>query len=508
MYRRLVLQWIGDTSPDPKREGNVTMKNRKRLLVFAIVVLSIFIGLYLIRSSQKPAFDVNNIPQQRTSSEETTNFVLKTSGTGIQNEVKSEDPWDIWIEEQVETGLQQMLADRAKEPNLQPLSAEGIEHRRDWIRDSLLQLLPSYKEKFDNPSDIPAVKITTKRVHPKRYEGAQTTEAILAEFADKYNATWETPEIAEKYPQDEWIQMLLDKGIRIEDERDFYWYQEPRRELIRMEKDPSWWSSGAFGIPPTDDWETYKNAYIDKTLWRHELTLNTMKSDINSTGGIFVGENQDVFLPTTPNRVYVEKHGTGATFYGGKLDRIQQFNLLFKGIVPEHYDIVFIDAKGNVLSESPPLITREDILNTGGTPPPEEWFNEDFSQQVPLDFDFEMDITTQESTDYRKLDAPNPVDEAQQNAQKQMEQAQQNTEKMLENLTKSDAEIGTEIEKQLVPDIPTEADFEKALRERFSVERFNRALSTLNQYGPKEGLRRLKESDPEIAEHIEKQRQR
>ena len=482
------------------------MKNRKRLLVFAIIVLSISTGLYLIRSSQKPAFNANNTPQQRTSSDETTNFVSKTSRTGIQNEVKSEDPWDVWIEEQVEAGLQQMLANRTKEPNLQPLSAEGIEHRRAWIRDTLLKLLPSYKEKFDSPSDIPAVKITTKRVHPKRYEGPQTTEAILAEFADKYNATWETPEIAEKYPQDEWIQMLLGSGIRIEDERDFYWYQEPRRELIKMEKDPSWWNSGAFGIPPTDDWETYKNAYIEKVLWQHELRLNAMKSDINSTGGIFVGENQDVFLPTTPNRVYVEKHGTGATFYGGKLDRIQQFNLLFKGIVPEHYDIVFIDATGNVLSESPPLITREDILNAGGTPPPEEWFNDDSNQKVPSDF--EPDISVQESIDYRNLDASPSVNEPQQNAQKQMEQAQQNAEKMLENATKSDAEIVAEIEKQLIPDIPAEADFEKTLRERFSVERFNRALSTLNQYGSEEGLRRLKESDPEIAEHIEKQRQR
>ena len=54
-----------------------------------------------------------------------------------------------------------------------------------------------------------------------------------------------------------------------------------------------------------------------------------------------------------------------------------------------------------------------------------------------------------------------------------------------------------------IPNLPTNTDFEKALRERFSPQRFNSALQTLNQYGPKEGIRRLKESDPEVATHLE-----
>ncbi len=49
-----------------------------------------------------------------------------------------------------------------------------------------------------------------------------------------------------------------------------------------------------------------------------------------------------------------------------------------------------------------------------------------------------------------------------------------------------------------------EKNIETALREHFSPERFNRALQTLNQYGPEEGLRRLKESDPEVAKQIER----
>lgn len=67
---------------------------------------------------------------------------------------------------------------------------------------------------------------------------------------------------------------------------------------------------------------------------------------------------------------------------------------------------------------------------------------------------------------------------------------------------------GTEVElmKDIfadIPNLPTNTDFEKTLRERFSPQRFNSALQTLNQYGPKEGIRRLKESDPEVATHFE-----
>ncbi len=56
-----------------------------------------------------------------------------------------------------------------------------------------------------------------------------------------------------------------------------------------------------------------------------------------------------------------------------------------------------------------------------------------------------------------------------------------------------------------IPKMPNNGgDFEKTLRERFSPHRFNAATQTLTQYGPQEGLRRLKESDPDIATYIER----
>ena len=55
-----------------------------------------------------------------------------------------------------------------------------------------------------------------------------------------------------------------------------------------------------------------------------------------------------------------------------------------------------------------------------------------------------------------------------------------------------------------IPAFPTDAGLETQLRERFSPDRFGTAAQTLRRYGPEEGLRRLKASDPEVATHIER----
>lgn len=54
------------------------------------------------------------------------------------------------------------------------------------------------------------------------------------------------------------------------------------------------------------------------------------------------------------------------------------------------------------------------------------------------------------------------------------------------------------------PELPTNKSLETALRKQFSAERFHRALQTLNRYGPEEGLRRLKDTDPEVAKQVER----
>ena len=54
-----------------------------------------------------------------------------------------------------------------------------------------------------------------------------------------------------------------------------------------------------------------------------------------------------------------------------------------------------------------------------------------------------------------------------------------------------------------VPELPNREGLETALRTQFSPDRFTRAMNTLTEYGPEEGLRRLKVSDPEVAKQVE-----
>lgn len=56
------------------------------------------------------------------------------------------------------------------------------------------------------------------------------------------------------------------------------------------------------------------------------------------------------------------------------------------------------------------------------------------------------------------------------------------------------------------PTLPTQEKLETTLSERFSKERFERAMETLERYGSEEGLRRLRTDDPEIAKQIESPR--
>lgn len=477
------------------------MKNRKRLILIPIGVLFIFAGVYIFRTTPLVKNNGSRLRQQITRTTERLN-AEKTTRHKAKKGTQSEDPWEICLEEQVEANIQGLLREFAKKyPAAQPLSELTLEMIRDDIRVKLRAELHKFKKEYDTPPDITSTS-KVKTLPLPRYEGPQTTEAILEEFAEKYNKTWEKPEIAEKYPQAEWIRMLLDRGIAIEDSGDFFWYQEPRRALTRLENEPGAWASGAFGIPPTDDWETYKDAYIERRLWEHQLIRKAMKADPEVAGGIFVGKNQEIFHPTKSNRIYVERKHAGASFYGGRLTEVQKFEILFKGITPEHYEIVYLNEEGNILEVPPPLITREEVLNTGGTPPPEEWWDGEESQQETPDFDMDTFIQDVPLPDTRNL--PNAPADLYPDPHLEFKQARQETENVLEHLTKSDADIQAELEKQFLPELPSEEDFEKALRQRFSPERFNRALSTLNQYGPEEGLRKLKESDPEVAAHIER----
>ena len=93
----------------------------------------------------------------------------------------------------------------------------------------------------------------------------------------KYNIPLPMSEVDAKYPRDEWLQMLLDKGITIDNFEEYWAYLSKRDELVALEKHPEVWSSELFGISPTDDWETYKAVYLDQMFEKlHDRKKNAV----------------------------------------------------------------------------------------------------------------------------------------------------------------------------------------------------------------------------------------
>ena len=103
-------------------------------------------------------------------------------------------------------------------------------------------------------------KFTAKTTKTGKVTGAKTTT---------YSSDLTLSEIDARYPRAEWLQLLLDKGITIDDSLEYASLLSKRYTLALLEDNPDLQQSEFLGIPPTDDWDTYKVAYIDKLVNDH-----------------------------------------------------------------------------------------------------------------------------------------------------------------------------------------------------------------------------------------------
>ncbi|MDE0481883.1 MAG: hypothetical protein OXI67_04825 [Candidatus Poribacteria bacterium] len=76
-------------------------------------------------------------------------------------------------------------------------------------------------------------------------------------------------EIDARYPRAAWLQMLLDKGITIGHFGEYASYLSKRHTLAFLKDNPNLRNAVILDILPTDNWETYKAAYIDKLANEH-----------------------------------------------------------------------------------------------------------------------------------------------------------------------------------------------------------------------------------------------
>ncbi len=117
-----------------------------------------------------------------------------------------------------------------------------------------------YNQSLAKTSVSVSGKFTAKTTSTGKVTGPKTTT---------YSSDLTLSEIDARYPRAEWLQLLLDKGITIDDSFKYASMLSKRYTLALLEDNPELRQSGFLNIPPADDWETYKAAYIDKLVNDH-----------------------------------------------------------------------------------------------------------------------------------------------------------------------------------------------------------------------------------------------
>jgi len=416
--------------------------------------------------------------------------VTKTSG-------QSDEAWANWIDAQIDLTIEEIFRRFREElPYVgPPEQAMNVEDLKRQLRKVFEAKAAEFKKRGEEPPPLRLYEEEfTEPTGPKPHNGPQTVEALLASFEDMVA----DPRVDEKYPQDEWVAMLLEKGVTIEHFGHYSRYLAIRGNLISLENRSGEWTSGRYGIPPTEDWETYKFAYIDRKIWENQQIQNAQKSDPTIDGGIFRGPDARTFLPTGGGRYYVRKkvfeNAVTATGYGGYMSSEDHRNLLLYGIEPKGYQIIYLDENDNVLDEPPPTISPEEYQK--------QVVNKDFQDEPSAPLTVE-DIAPQDR-DRSTFPSENSPEEIAARAARKMAQRAQAELESLGQIFRTDTEWQSFFEESLIPtaEVPPLKRTEAILIEQYP-ERFDKAVNLIHIHGLEEGMHRLKTLDPDVAVHIE-----
>ena len=281
-----------------------------------------------------------------------------------QTQDRVADSWDAWIDEETEIWTEMDVAARNEAIRFNLMDENELANIRAGHRAELENFAAEMKAKYATPAEMEANgegirldSVTYKISEPEKYTGAQTVSALMEAFDAKDRRGYTDALAESKYPREEWLALLLDKGLRVGDYSDYSGCMNLRSNLVHLENEPQTWALDQDGIPPTNDWETFKEAYIDRKVWEHQQLFNAKQIDPDVFEGMFMGPNGRTFLPFTDRRVYVERSETAYALYGPKLSERQERELAYYGKSPDGYDVVYIDENGNILTEPPPTVS-------------------------------------------------------------------------------------------------------------------------------------------------------
>ena len=350
------------------------------------------------------------------------------------------------------------------------------------------------------------------------HDGPQTPEALMETFDDWYSTQYPNAVSVDKtHPRAEWLQMILQKGYRIETNLDYSTALRTRYWIAEVADKPEEWISGSRGVPPTDDFETYKDVFIKRQFWQKQQVALAEQADPEVSGGIFFDDRPDVFLPAKKNRLYVYRNPNSPDSmktWGEMMTEKQRFDITYRGKHPEGWEVIYLDEDYNVLSEKPPHVTREMVRAAQLPPedwtPPEGWTSpdgfEDYLRELGWNGTWTQQPTTEEpSPQDRAREAREAAQAEWKAADTEWKQFEQMLQEFDEFTNMSDVEKAAALQKRFMPQLPehlTDAGIEKALQKQLSPEQLEKAEALLNQYGPEEGLRKLAKDDPELADQV------
>ena len=476
----------------------------KKHIFFGLILIVISaIGFYIFHFTlQKTDSPINTSKPSIQSEQPTVNLSTKGAVVG-----KSDKVWNEWIEDQT-TLMKEELFRRFREelPYVGPPElAFDVVDVEETFRKEFKAKAEELKKKGENPPPLRVYDFsgtTDEPSGPKPHMGPQTVDALLTSFEDMAA----DPMIDGKYPQDEWVAMLLDKGVTIEHFGDYSRYLTIRGNLISLENRSGEWTSGRYGIPPTEDWETYKAAYIDRKIWENQQIQNAQKTDPTIDGGIFRGPDARTFLPTGGGRYYVKRyvseHGIiSASSYGGYMSSEDSYNLFVKGIEPKGYQIIYLDDKNNVLAEPPSTISPEEyhkkVVNKDSQ-------NDPSAPLLPSDFSSTAEDVVPQDRDRSTFPRKKSEEEIAAQAARRIVQQAQAELKSLGQIFRTNTEWQSFFEQSLIPtaEVPPLKRTEAILTEQYP-ERFDKAVNLIYLHGLEEGIRRLRSLDSDVAVHLE-----
>ncbi len=237
---------------------------------------------------------------------------------------------------------------------------------------NVVSIMQAFDTEFDSqrsnakPASLPEIREVNENAKDTRAELIQKMfvdrTISTREYIDNFDMSWKEyisfstdkstgkkrvleytlGDVDAKYPREQWIQMLLDRGITIDSFKAYDDYLSIRVGLFARDYVSEDGSKSEAHID-----------YIESEIRNYQLINNARQNIPDVDDWTVIGDNA---LPSIAGRMYVCKTEAGfkiksqkITNGEPKLSEQQKTDLQNKGIEPEGWEVVYIDEKGNIV---------------------------------------------------------------------------------------------------------------------------------------------------------------